>query len=141
MAQHDGESGDRWPGEQLGLPERGPGSIASFGRRVLAIFIDWAIVMLFGTVLALMLTREETTAGLWALVLFAVMHVLLVGTLGVTAGKRMTRIQVVRGMGAPGIPAAALRTALLLLIVPAIIVAPDGRALHDRAAGTIQLQM
>lgn len=142
MAEQDGESGDRWPGEQLGLPESGPGSIAPFGRRVLAIFIDWAIAMLIGTGLAAGLDAgDDAAAGLWALIIFAAMHVLLAGTLGVTIGKRIVRIQVVRGMGAPGIPAAALRTALLLLVIPAIIAGPDGRTLHDKAAGTVQLQM
>lgn len=140
MAEHDdGES--HWPGEQLGLPENGPGSIAGFGRRVLALFIDWGIAMMFGTALAVMATGGQADAGLWALVLFAAMHVLLAGSLGVTAGKRIARIQVVRGMKAPGIPAAALRTALLLLVVPSIIITPEGRALHDKAAGTFQLQM
>ena len=31
----------------------------------------------------------------------------------------------------------ALRTALLLLLVPALITDRDGRGLHDRAAGTV----
>ena len=34
---------DEWPGQRLGLPESGPRSIARFGRRVAALFIDWAI--------------------------------------------------------------------------------------------------
>ncbi|MCU1416740.1 MAG: hypothetical protein JWP32_914, partial [Schumannella sp.] len=36
----------RWPGERLGLPAEGPRSIARFGRRLGAIFIDWGIALL-----------------------------------------------------------------------------------------------
>lgn len=141
MAEYDGGNGDRWPGDQLGLPENGPGSMAPFGRRVLALFIDWGIAMLIGTAVAPALSGGEAMAGLWALGLFALMHILLVGTLGVTIGKRIVRIQVVRGTQAPGLPATALRTALLLLVIPAFVMGPDGRSLHDRTAGTVQLRM
>ena len=36
----------KYPGERLGLPEAGPGSIARAGRRILAICIDWGIALL-----------------------------------------------------------------------------------------------
>src|ERR1700744_3678911 len=32
-----------YPGENLGLPEHGPGSLARMGRRLVALFIDWLI--------------------------------------------------------------------------------------------------
>jgi uncharacterized RDD family membrane protein YckC len=37
----------------------------------------------------------------------------------------------------PGLWRAALRTALLLLLVPALVWDRDGRGLHDKAAGTV----
>ena len=38
------ESGPNdYPGQRLGLPESGPGSIAGFGRRIAALLIDWFI--------------------------------------------------------------------------------------------------
>ena len=36
----------KYPGERLGLPESGPGSIARAGRRIAAICIDWGIALL-----------------------------------------------------------------------------------------------
>src|SRR5512134_1525624 len=33
------------PGERLGLPESGSGAAASYGRRLVALFIDWALSM------------------------------------------------------------------------------------------------
>jgi uncharacterized RDD family membrane protein YckC len=36
-----------------------------------------------------------------------------------------------------GLPRAALRTLLLVLLVPAVVTDRDGRGLHDKAAGTV----
>lgn len=134
-----------WPGQEYGLPESGPGSMAPFGRRVLALFIDWALVMFLGTLLAGTFAGSaqvaDQTGGLVALVLFVLMHLTMVSFLGITVGKRIVRIQVVRGADAPGLSAVALRTGLLLLVLPAILAGPDGRTLHDKAAGTFQLRM
>lgn len=130
----DGDAGDRWPGERLGLPERGPGSLAPFGRRVLALLIDWGIALLISTM-------WFDGHPIVTLILFAAMHIILVGLLGVTIGKRLVRIQVVRGSGVPGPLWATVRTLLLLIVLPAILFGPDGRAGHDRAAGTAQLRM
>lgn len=134
-----------WPGQEYGLPESGPGSMAPFGRRVLALFIDWALVMFLGTLLAGTFAGSaqvaDQTGGLVALVLFVLMHLTMVSFLGITVGKRIVRIQVVRGTEAPGLSAIALRTGLLLLVLPAILAGPDGRTLHDKAAGTFQLRM
>lgn len=123
-----------WPGKGLGLPEAGPGSLAGFGRRLGALVIDWLIAVLIS---AAWLGGDS----LLTLLIFAGMHVILAGLLGVTLGKRLLRIQVVRGRGAPGPVRALLRTVLLLLVVPALITDAEGRPLHDAAAGTLQLRM
>jgi hypothetical protein len=41
--------------------------------------------------------------------------------------------------GPIGLPRAALRALLLVLIVPPLVMDADGRGLHDRAAGSIVL--
>ena len=38
-----GSTSSTYPGQRFGLPERGPGSVSGMPRRVLALFIDWAI--------------------------------------------------------------------------------------------------
>lgn len=125
---------DRWPGDELGLPASGPGSLAPWSRRILALFIDWGIASL--------ISATWFSFDMWVtLGLFVLMHVGLVGLLGVTIGKRLVRIQVVRSMRAPGPLWALVRVLLLLLIVPALVVSTDGRAVHDRIAGTVQLRM
>ena len=37
----DQSLGETYPGERLGLPERGTGSVARWGRRILALLVDW----------------------------------------------------------------------------------------------------
>lgn len=128
-----------YPGEQLGLPASGPGAMAPWGRRILALFIDWGIASL--------ISLTWFNYDVWVtLGIFLLMHVALVGLLGVTIGKRLARIQVVRLRGSapvsiPGPHWALLRTLLLLAVVPAALISPDGRGLHDRITGTVQVIM
>lgn len=125
----------KYPGERLGLPESGPGSIARAGRRILAICIDWVI--------ALAISNFAFGGNQWAtLAVFAVEQILLIGTLGYSIGHRVAGIRVVRLGGAPAGPLAALvRTLLLCLVIPAVVFDPDQRGLHDKAMDTILIQM
>ncbi|WP_461174615.1 RDD family protein [Arthrobacter sp. Z1-9] len=124
----------KYPGERLGLPESGPGSIARAGRRILALMIDWAI--------ALLISNFAFGGDAWAtLAIFAVEQILLVGTLGYSIGHRAAGIHVVNAAGgAPGPLAALVRSLLLCLVVPAVIFDPDHRGLHDKAMNTLLLR-
>ena len=52
---------DDYPGQRLGLPEHGPGSIARFGRRLAALLIDWFIAYgLVGLAVAFGLISQQT---------------------------------------------------------------------------------
>lgn len=129
------DSGEpRWAGEHLGLPESGPGSMAPWSRRILALFIDWGIATLISV--AFFGGEELITLGI-----FVASHIILIGLLGVTIGKRLVRIQVVRGQNIPGPIFSTVRTLMLLLILPVILIGTDSRGAHDRAAGTVQLRM
>lgn len=120
--------------ERLGLPESGPGSPAPLSRRLVALVLDWLVAMLISYLLA--------DANSWAtLGIFALENLLLVSTVGFTLGHRILSLQV-RVLGAPagvlvGFARGAVRTALLCLVIPAVVWAADGRGLHDRAAGTV----
>ncbi len=133
---NDGEAG-AYRGERLGLPESGPGSLAGQGRRLGALVVDWA--------LALLVTRAfgwhtSTAQGEWgAIAIFAAEHLLLLSLLGYTIGKRIFGLRVGR-LGGPLTPLnVVLRTVLLLLVIPAVIWDRDGRGLHDRLSGTVEL--
>ncbi len=127
-------------GEQLGLPEDGPGSIARPGRRLGALVLDWALCVLIAYGL---ITDGYTPAtSNWALLVFFALGVLTVGTLGFTPGKRLFRLRVVGVDTGRVQPLRALaRTVLLCLAVPALVWDRDGRGLHDRLAKTVEVRM
>lgn len=135
MSGPDTSGISKYPGERLGLPEAGRGSIARAGRRILAICIDWG--------LALVISNYAFGGDPWAtLAVFAAEQILLIGTLGYSIGHRLLGIHVVRLGGAPAGPLAALvRTLLLCLVIPAVIFDPDHRGLHDKAMNTILVRM
>ncbi|PYI67103.1 RDD family protein [Arthrobacter livingstonensis] len=121
----------KYPGERLGLPESGRGSMARAGRRILAIFIDWALCYLIAA--AFFHSNSTVILGI-----FALEQVVLVGTLGYSVGHRIVGIQVQRlDGGPPGLLAGVARAVLLCLVIPAVITDADHRGLHDRAMKTV----
>ncbi|WP_329299276.1 RDD family protein [Streptomyces sp. NBC_00659] len=126
-------------GEQLGLPEHGPGSIARPGRRMGALAVDWGLCLLIAY--GLLTDGYDQATGNWALLVFFALGVLTVGSVGFTPGKRLLGLRVVaEGGGRPNPLRVLLRTALLCVAVPALIWDRDGRGLHDRLAHTIEVR-
>lgn len=127
-------------GQQLGLPERGPGSIARPGRRLGALAVDWALCLLIAY--GLITDGYDQAMSNWALLVFFVLGVLTVGTVGFTPGKRLFGLRVVAVGTGQVVPLRALaRTVLLCLAVPALIWDRDGRGLHDRVAKTVEIRI
>lgn len=136
------------PGARLGLPGTGPRSVAPFGRRAGAFAVDAVLSSLVARLLTgnqpLSQTQSLATS-LAPVVVLAVAYVLGLALTGQTPGMRLLRLRVVPvagGRAAPDAPAlrlvpAALRTALLLLLVPALVTDADGRGLHDRAGAAV----
>ena len=123
-----------YPGKGLGLPEHGPTSVASMGRRMAALLVDWLLCML----IAYGLTRSQY----WTLPVFTAEVYLLTAMTGITVGKRLLGIRVVRINGdRVGFRWAALRTLLLLTVVPPLLTDRDLRGLHDRAADTVVIRL
>jgi len=123
-----------YPGQDLGLPETGPRSVAGVGRRIGALCIDWLLC----TIIAVFLFRSQY----WTIVVFAVEVYLLTALTGFTMGKRLLGIRVVRLDGKPvGFWWALLRTVLLLAVVPPLVFDRDLRGLHDKAAETIVIRI
>ncbi|MFJ8823162.1 RDD family protein [Streptomyces sp. NPDC102467] len=138
MEQSGADFGYR--GEQLGLPEHGPGSIARPGRRVGALVVDWALCMLIAY--GLLTHGYNQATGNWALLVFLALGVLTVGTIGCTPGKRLFGLRVVSEAGGRlGLGRVVVRTVLLCLAVPALIWDRDGRGLHDRLAKSVEVRI
>ena len=135
---------DGWRGRRLGLPAEGAGSVATSGSRVAAFALDVLAGALIGALARAVLGgATDVDLSLADEIAFAVQVLVLVALTGQSLGKRALGLQVVRLAvpdRAPGFLAAAIRTALLVLVVPAVIVDRDGRGLHDRAAGTVVLR-
>ncbi|MFC8271289.1 RDD family protein [Streptomyces sp. NPDC057271] len=127
-------------GQQLGLPEEGPGSIARPGRRMGALAVDWALCMVIAY--GLVTDGYSQATGNWALVILLVLSVLTVGTVGSTPGKRLfgLRVASVNG-GRLGLLRVVLRSLLVCLAIPALIWDRDGRGLHDRLSGAVQVRI
>lgn len=124
------------------MPERGPGSLARFGRRLVAVAIDWAICDVIAFGLLHYRLGEGGNGPFKPLAVFVVMNLLLVGTLGSTIGHRLLGLRVVRLGGASAGPGpAAIRTLLLVLVIPALIWDRDTRGFHDKLAGTVLIRM
>jgi uncharacterized RDD family membrane protein YckC len=117
-----------------GLPETGPGSIAPAGPRLGAFLID---VVLSGVV-ALLFTAPELPRNR-SLLVFAVLYFGFTVLVGQTPGMRLLKLRVLRvDRAAPvGLWRSAVRTAGVILLVPAVLRTADGRALHDRLTQTV----
>ena len=126
-----------YPGQWLGLPEKGAGAQASVMRRACGVLIDWGIA--WG--IAALITSQTHALGDTATATYLVWIVM-----GILTGWLMARTpgMAVLGMGVARVDAeepvglwrAALRTVLTGFVLPAALVDADGRGMHDRATNT-----
>ena len=113
---------------------------ASWARRILALFVDWFASTL--VVVALVgvpeLGRGDTSFNLLVLGVFVLEAAVLVPTLGGSFGQLVTRLRVVRADdgGHIDLLRSVVRAVLVALVVPPLVFKPDGRGLHDLAAGS-----
>lgn len=103
-------------------------------RRIAAIFIDWLLCTL---IVVALIRPARADVGAWTLLVFAAEDFLLTALTGLTIGKRLLGIRVVRLDGKMIGPLwGLLRTVLLLTVIPALLLNRDLRGLHDRASNT-----
>ncbi len=127
-----------YPGERLGLAESGVGSVAGWGSRIGAVFVDWFIAL--GLTLVLIGPPEpgDGTFSVVVLAVFAVEYVVSLLTVGRTIGMFLAGVAVLPvGRERSGIGFVLLRTLLLTLVIPAVVYDRDRRGLHDRAGHTV----
>jgi uncharacterized RDD family membrane protein YckC len=135
-------SAEFYPGQHFGLPEFGSGSIAGWSRRFAALLIDWIACSLITIAFIYHPSAGHpvdvfTEPRSWTPLVFGIQDFLLTATTGLTLGKRILGLRVIRLDGIPvGFPRAFVRTILLMLVVPAMMMDRDLRGLQDKAAGT-----
>ncbi len=131
-------SGDGYPGERLGLPESGPGSLARMGRRVSALVADWLIgygLAALGMSLGLLGTAYLGTA---VLAVWFVVGVTSVRLFGFTPGQYLLGLRVVSidNRIHVGTGRAMLRGLMIALVIPPLFVDADLRGLQDQLTAT-----
>jgi uncharacterized RDD family membrane protein YckC len=126
-------SQDRVRGASLGLAAEGPGSLAGFGTRVVAFCVD-----ALGSALVAALFTGPDLPGNWSLAAFAAITVVSLIAFGQTPGMRLLGLRLAHPRQGQRLAPwrAVVRTALLCLLVPALVVDSDGRGLHDRLTDT-----
>lgn len=114
---------------------------ASWGRRILALFVDWIASTL--VVIAFVGLEEYGEPGspaqAYTLAVYVLESALFTLLLGGSFGKLATRLRVVpaSGRGSLRNPLTLLaRQVAIALVIPPLVFRPDGRGLHDLLAGT-----
>ena len=139
-------TGTPYPGSRLGLPADGPRSVASWGRRLLALVVDWfasslVAMAVFGYDWFGATAGEQGWVAVTPILVFFTEIGLLTALMGGSFGQLLLRVVVVRVDGKPlGLLQALGRTLLICLVVPPLIFNRDNRGLHDLAFGTVTLR-
>lgn len=135
-----------YPGERLGLPASGPGSLAGWGRRFAALAIDWvasglAAGVIFGYQWFGATAGEQGWVGFTPIIVLLVEASVFTALMGGSFGQLAMRVAVVRLDGRPvNLLQAFLRTLLIVLVIPPLVFNRDRRGLHDLAVGTVTLR-
>lgn len=131
-----------YPGQRLGMPEHGRGSVATFSRRIGALTIDWLTAMLIVRGFFNGPASGTTEESMSTLIVFAAQVFLLTSTLGASFGQQILGIGIRRINGQKlGIVPTFVRTILLTLVIPAVIWDRDGRGLHDKIAKSVVVKI
>src|SRR5919199_1327688 len=121
-----------YAGQRPGLPEDGPRSVASWGRRVAALFVDWFACLLVTQLIGSAARLSDATIRSMPLLVFLVEVTLFTALAGGSFGQLALRIVVVRLDGRPvNLLQALLRTLLICLVIPPLVFNRDNRGLHD----------
>jgi uncharacterized RDD family membrane protein YckC len=117
---------------------------ATWARRILALVVDWfastlVVILLLGGVDR---WAGDRSSGFYVLGVFVLESAVFTALSGGSFGQLATRLRVVSVVGDRLDPRpvplhlAALRQVLIALVIPPLVYRPDGRGLHDLAAGS-----
>ncbi len=127
-----------YPGQRLGLPQDGPGSVASWAARLGALVVDWLASMLVASVLAGQSMWSSEAAKWPVTAVFLVELTVFTALARGSFGQILFRLAVVRVDGRPlSLLQALLRSLLICLVVPPLVFNRDSRGLHDLAVGSV----
>jgi len=139
------DTAQSYPGERLGLPKTGPGSVGRIGRRIAALVIDYAAASVIASAFLgfqqFALPKEAGITQFAPMIVFAVLQIVFIPTIGGSPGHRIVGMRLVMVNGAwVGLWRPIVRTLLLVFVIPAVIFDADQRGLHDKAVGTVLIR-
>lgn len=139
------DTAQSYPGERLGLPKTGTGSVGRLGRRVAALVIDYAAASVIASAFLgfqqFALPREAGITQFAPMIVFAVLQIVFLPTIGGSPGHRIVGLRLVTLNGTwVGLWRPVVRTLLLVFVIPAVIFDADQRGLHDKAVGTVLIR-
>ena len=111
---------------------------ASWGRRVLALLVDWFAC----SGVAVMLVGPDAVRGggpdvAVPILVLVLESALFTAFMGGSFGQLATRLRVVRADGSRlDLGRALLRSVMIALVIPPLVFRPDGRGLHDLTVGS-----
>jgi uncharacterized RDD family membrane protein YckC len=114
---------------------------ATWARRIVALVVDWfacTLVVIFALG-GIEHWAGDQESGFYVLGVFILESTIFTALSGGSFGQLATRLRVVRENGDPRpIPPhlALARQLLIALVIPPLVYRPDGRGLHDLAAGS-----
>ncbi|KQR43502.1 transporter [Microbacterium sp. Leaf161] len=134
-----------YPGERLGMPQAGTGSIARPGRRIGALLIDYVAATIIATGFLgydqFALPAEAGLTMFAPMGVFALLQILFIPTAGGSPGHRILGMRVVRlGGGWVGVWRPIVRTLLIVIVIPAVIWDADQRGVHDKVTGLVLIR-
>ncbi|MCA0251834.1 MAG: RDD family protein [Actinobacteria bacterium] len=129
---------ESYPGQTLGLPESGRGSLASWRARIAALLVDWGASMALAVfAFGVGVLRDGGWRSWMILAVFFVQKAVLTGLAGGSFGQILAKVAVVRLDGGKlGWWRAIARTAMVCVVVPAVVIGAERRGLNDLVLGT-----
>lgn len=130
---------DGYPGESLGLPESGRGALASWRARIAALLVDWGMSMVLAVfAFGVGVLRDGGWRAWMILAVFFVQKSILTALAGGSFGQILAKVAVVRLDGGKlGWWRAVVRTAMVCVVLPAVVIGAERRGLDDLVLGTV----
>lgn len=125
-----------YPGERFGLPESGPGSVATLARRCGQFVLDAVLAGLLAAIFTYPALPQN-----WSLLTWAIIMIVPVAVVGTTPAMALLGLRVVRldrpESAGVGLLWTVVRTFSVFFVIPALIVDRDARGIQDRASRTV----
>ncbi|WP_203568266.1 RDD family protein [Aestuariimicrobium ganziense] len=131
------EDAPAYPGQSIGLPREGRGSLASWRARFAALIVDWAASLAVAVGAFGSGVLYDNNWRMWMpLTVFFVEATIFTIVTGGSFGQLLARIGVSQLSGAPiRWWQAIIRTALKCLVIPSLVIGAERRSIVDIALG------